>query len=142
MKKIRLICLVLALISVAALLAGCAKNNEEENEKPKLPLSVVETIAGNARELDLRFFAQYDYVTLGSLSMPLYYFQLSNSDYSLSVGTDETGAIEFMLLSHSSGEEIYLFHKNPGKLDPNATPYVEDASSADIREFIVRMTEN
>ena len=50
--------------------------------------------------------------------------------------------IESMMLSHSSGQEIYLFHKNPGQLDPNATQYTEDAKSYDLQKFIDKMTED
>ena len=67
---------------------------------------------------------------------------MRETDFAFTIGIDETGAIESMMLSHISGEEIYLFHKNPGKLDPNATQYTEDAKSYDLQKFIDKMTEN
>lgn len=139
MKKMRFICAFLVLCTLACMLAGCAR---EDEKKPYMTLDAVLNFADQARELDLRYFSQYEYVILGSAELPLYYFQLREIDYSLSIGVDSAGMIESMILSHISGEEIYIFHKNPGKLDPNATQYVEDASSYDIQKFIDKMTEN
>lgn len=138
-KKYRSLCLALMLCLMLGLLFGCARN-----DKPKRVLTVdaVLSFADSARDMSLDQFSQYEYVRLGSGSMPLYYFQLSDPDYSLSVGVDENGAIESMLFSHISGEEIYIFHKNPGRLDPNAAQYTEDASSYDLKSFIDKMTED
>ena len=139
MKKLRIIALMLALLSLSCLLAGCRR---EEEEKPKLTLNAVLSIADGARDLPITYFSNYDYVVLGSSEIPLYYFQLKEIDFAFSVGMDENGQIESMMLSHISGSEIYLFHKNPGRLDPNATQYTEDAKSYDLQKFIDKMTEN
>lgn len=139
MKKRRLLSTIFALCLLACLLAGCAR---EEEKKPYMTLDNVLNFADQARDLDMRYFSQYEYVVLGSAELPLYYFQLKEIDYSLSIGVDANGMIESMILSHISGEEIYIFHKNPGQLDPNATQYVEDASAYDIQKFIDKMTEN
>lgn len=139
MKKIRFFCLILSLCAILCLLSGCAR---KENEKATLTVNAVLSFADNARDMSLTYFSQFNYVQLGSNERPLYYFQLNDPDFSLSVGIDENGEIESMLFSHISGEEIYLFHKNPGQLDPNATQYTEDASSYDLQNFIDKMTEN
>ncbi len=139
MKKIRIICFLLSLCAVVCLLAGCVR---KEKDKPIMTVNAVLSFADNARDMSLTYFSQYEYVQLGSSERPLYYFQLNDPDFSLSVGLDENGAIESMLFSHISGEEIYIFHKNPGQLDPNATQYTEDAKSYDIQKFIDKMTEN
>lgn len=139
MKKMRFICVFLVLCTLACMFSGCAR---EDEKKPYMTLNAVLDFADQARELDLRYFSQYEYVVLGSEELPLYYFQLREIDYSLSIGVDSDGMIESMILSHISGEEIYIFHKNPGQLDPNATQYVEDASAYDIQKFIDKMTEN
>lgn len=135
MKKF--ICLVLAGLMLACALGGCA----EEKDKPKMALADVLAFADQARDLPLGFFAKYDYVVLGSSTAPLYYFELKEYDYTFSIGLGSDGLIESMMLSHSSGEEIYLFHKNPGILDPNATQYKEDAKSYDIEKFISKTSE-
>lgn len=139
MKKIRIICFLLSLSAVICLLAGCAR---KEKDKPIMPVNAVISFADTAREMSITYFSQYEYVQLGSNERPLYYFQLSDPAFSLSVGMDGEGQIESMLFSHISGEEIYIFHKNPGQLDPNATQYTEDASSYDIQNFINKMTED
>ncbi len=139
MKKIRILCLMLSLCAILCLLSGCAR---KEEKKSVLTVNSVLAFADSARDVSLTYFSKYDYVQLGSNERPLYYFQLNDPDYSLSVGLDENGEIESMLFSHISGEEIYLFHKNPGQLDPNATQYTEDASSYDLQNFIDKMMEN
>lgn len=135
MKKFRLLCALLAL----SVLAGCAR---EDEKKPYMTLDAVLSFADQARQLDLKYFLQYEYVVLGSAELPLYYFQLRETDFSLSIGVGSDGMPESMILSHISGEEIYIFHKNPGQLDPNATQYTKDASTYDIQNFIDKMTEN
>lgn len=140
MKMKRIALIFLALAAVLLSFAGCGGRQEEE--KPLMSLATVLDFADSARELQLGQFAKFEYVALGSSEMPLYYFQLRETDFAFSIGVDETGMIESMMLSHSSGEEIYLFHKNPGKLDPNATQYTEDASAYDLQKFIDKMTEN
>ncbi|MBQ4140916.1 MAG: hypothetical protein IJD70_06225 [Clostridia bacterium] len=139
MKKIKITCILLALSMLAGILIGCAKKKED---KPYMSLSTVLSFADQARDMDLRFFSQFEYVVLGSSELPLYYFQLKEIDFSFSIGLDADGMIESMMLSHSSGQEIYLFHKNPGQLDPNATQYTEDAKSYDLQKFIDKMTED
>jgi hypothetical protein len=139
MKKIRITALILAVLLLSCLLFGCKR---EEKERPKLSLNEVLAIADEARDVPITYFSDYEYVVLGSTEMPLYYFQLKEIDFAFSVGIDENGQIESMMLSHISGEEVYLFHKNPGKLDPNATQYTEDAKSYDLQKFIEKMTEN
>ncbi len=139
MKKIRITALILIVSMLAFIFAGCAKKDET---KPQMTLNVVTTIADYAMDLNITFFEQYDHVILGSAELPLYYFQLKEIDFSFSVGVDEDGMIESMLLSHISGAEIYLFHKDPGKLDPNAAPYEKPADSIMIQQFIDKMTEN
>ncbi len=135
MKKF--ICLMLALCMLGCALAGCAS----EKEKPKMSLSDVLAFADQARDMPLSYFAQFDFVMLGSSTQPLYYFELKERDYTLSIGIGDDAEIESMMLSHSSGSEIYIFHKNPGILDPNATQYTEDAKSYDIEKFIKEMSE-
>ena len=136
MKKILSIILTLAFVLCA--FAGCGK---KEEDKPLMSLATVLDFADMARELQLSQFSKFEYVALGSSEMPIYYFQLREIDFAFTIGVDENGAIESMMLSHISGEEIYLFHKNPGKLDPNATQYTKDASSYDLQKFIDEMTE-
>ena len=106
-----------------------------------MSLGTVLDFADSARELTLPQFSPFEYVVLGSSEMPLYYFPMHESDFSFTIGIDENGAIESMMLSHISGEEIYLFHKNPSRLDPNATQYTEDAKSYDLQKFIDKVTE-
>ncbi len=129
----RSICLILAIAMFALVFVGCAK----EEDKPLMKLADVLAFADLARDVPIEFFTQYEYASLGTL----YYFQLHETDYSFSIGMDSDGRIEHMMLSHISGEEIYLFHKNPGILDPNATPYTKDAKSYDIEKFIKEMSE-
>ena len=136
MKKLLSVLLALAFILCA--FAGCGR---KEEDKPLMSLAAVLDFADMARELQLSQFSKFEYVALGSDEMPLYYFQLREIDFAFTIGVDENGAIESMMLSHISGEEIYLFHKNPGKLDPNATQYSKDASSYDLQKFIDEMTE-
>ena len=136
MKKIFSIILTLAFVLCS--FAGCGK---KEEDKPLMSLATVLDFADMARELQLSQFSKFEYVALGSSEMPIYYFQLREIDFAFTIGIDENGAIESMMLSHISGEEIYLFHKNPGKLDPNATQYTKDASSYDLQKFIDEMTE-
>lgn len=138
MKKIRFIALILTLSALVCFLTGCKTKDET---KPQMTLNVVTTIADYAKDLNISFFEQYDHIILGSADLPLYYLQLKEVDFSLSAGLDIDGNIEFMLLSHTSGAEIYLFHKNPGQLDPNAAQYEKDANSAMIEEFIAQVTE-
>ena len=137
MKKV--LSLLLALIFTLCAFSGCGKKDED---KPLMSLATVLEFADGARELQLRQFAKFEYVVLGSSEVPLYYFPMSEGDFAFTIGVDENGAIESMMLSHISGEEIYLFHKNPGRLDPNATQYTEDAKSYDLQKFIDKMTEN
>jgi hypothetical protein len=137
MKKI--ISLLLALTFIACAFSGCGKKDED---KPLLSVAAVLDFADSARDVELRQFAKFEYVVLGSSEVPLYYFPMRESDFAFTIGIDEYGAIESMMLSHISGEEIYLFHKNPGRLDPNATQYTEDAKSYDLQKFIDKMTEN
>ena len=137
MKK--LISLLLALAFIACAFSGCGKKDED---KPLLSVAAVLDFADSARDVELRQFAKFEYVVLGSYEVPLYYFPMRESDFAFTIGIDEYGAIESMMLSHISGEEIYLFHKNPGRLDPNATQYTEDAKSYDLQKFIDKMTEN
>jgi hypothetical protein len=137
MKK--LISLLLALTFIACAFSGCGKKDED---KPLLSVAAVLDFADSARDVELRQFAKFEYVVLGSSEVPLYYFPMRESDFAFTIGIDEYGAIESMMLSHISGEEIYLFHKNPGRLDPNATQYTEDAKSYDLQKFIDKMTEN
>jgi hypothetical protein len=139
MKGLRITALILAILLLSCLLFGCKR---EEKERPKLSLNEVLAIADEARDVPITYFSKYDYVVLGSSELPLYYFQLKEIDFAFSVGIDENGQIESMMLSHISGDEVYLFHKNPGKLDPNATQYTEDAKSYDLQKFIEKMTEN
>lgn len=139
MKKYRIIALLLAIVTLTCVFAGCRR---EEEKRPLLPLNAILAIADEARDVPITYFSDYEYVTLGSSEMPLYYFQLKELDFAFSIGMDENGQIENMMLSHISGNEIYLFHKNPGKLDPNATQYTEDAKSYDLQEFIDKMMEN
>jgi len=136
MKKI--LSFLLALTFILCAFAGCGK---KEEDKPLMSLATVLDFADMARELQLSQFSKFEYVALGSSEMPIYYFQLREIDFAFTIGVDENGAIESMMLSHISGEEIYLFHKNPGKLDPNATQYTKDASSYDLQKFIDEMTE-
>lgn len=136
MKKV--LSVFLALTFILCAFAGCGKKDED---KPLMSLAAVLDFADGARELQLRQFSKFEYVVLGSSEIPLYYFQLRETDFAFTIGIDENGAIESMMLSHISGEEIYLFHKNPGKLDPNATQYTKDASSYDLQKFIDEMTE-
>ena len=136
MKKLLSVLLALAFILCA--FAGCGK---KEEDKPLMSLAAVLDFADMARELQLSQFSKFEYVALGSDEMPLYYFQLREIDFAFTIGVDENGAIESMMLSHISGEEIYLFHKNPGRLDPNATQYTEDAKSYDLQKFIDKVTE-
>ena len=136
MKKILSILLALAFILCA--FAGCGK---EEEDKPLMSLATVLDFADMARELQLSQFSKFENVTLGSSKLPIFYFPLREFDFAFTIGMDEEGDIESMMLSHVSGEEIYLFHKNPGRLDPNATQYTEDAKSYDLQKFIDEMTE-
>ena len=136
MKKV--LSLLLALVFVVCVFAGCGDKDED---KPLISLATVLDFADSARQLELPQFSPFEYVVLGSSEVPLYYFPMLESDFSFTIGIDENGAIESMMLSHISGEEIYLFHKNPGKLDPNATQYTKDASSYDLQKFIDEMTE-
>ena len=137
MKK--LISLLLALTFIVCAFSGCGKKDED---KPLLSVAAVLDFADSARDVELRQFAKFEYVVLGSSEVPLYYFPMRESDFAFTIGIDEYGAIESMMLSHISGEEVYLFHKNPGRLDPNATQYTEDAKSYDLQKFIDKMTEN
>lgn len=136
MKKI--LSLLLAFAFIVCAFSGC---REKREDKPLMTLATILDFADGARDLELRQFAKFEYVTLGSSELPLYYFQLRELDFAFTIGIDENGAIESMMLSHVSGEEIYLFHKNPGKLDPNATQYTEDAKSYDLQKFIDKVTE-
>ena len=136
MKKV--LSLLLALLFLLGVFVGCEKENED---KPMMSLATVLDFADSARQLELRQFSKFEYVVLGSSEVPLYYFPMRESDFSFTIGIDENGAIESMMLSHLSGEEIYLFHKNPGRLDPNATQYTEDAKSYDLQKFIDKVTE-
>lgn len=135
----RILSFLLALAFALCALSGCGK---KEEDKPLLSIAAILDFADGARELELRQFAKFEYVVLGSSDVPLYYFPMRESDFAFTIGIDENGAVESMMLSHISGEEIYLFHKNPGKLDPNATQYTEDAKSYDLQKFIDKMTEN
>ncbi len=135
MKKF--ICFLLIFATLGCILTACAP----EEEKQKMKLADVVAFADQARDLKMQFFENYEYITLGSEKLPLYYFQLRETDFTFSVGIGSEGSIEWMMLSHISGKEIYLFHKNPGILDPNATPYTEDAKSYDIEKFITEMSE-
>ena len=139
MKKFRIVAFLLAIATLACLFVGCKR---EDKEKPLLHLNAILAIADEARDVPITYFSDYEYVVLGSSEMPLYYFQLKEIDFAFSVGIDENGQIESMMLSHISGEKVYLFHKNPGKLDPHATQYTEDAKSYDLQKFIEKMTEN
>ena len=139
MKKIRIAAALLAALTILCLLVGC---NREEEEKPKLNLATVLAISDEARNIPISYFSKYDYVILGSSEMPLYYFQLNEIDFAFSITMNENGEIDSMMLSHMSGEEIYLFHKTPGILDENATQYTEDAKSYDLQKFIDKVTEN
>ena len=139
MKRFRIAALILVLAVVACIFAGCSR---KEEEKPLMPLDAVLAIANDARDVGITYFSDYEYVVLGSSEMPLYYFQLKESDFAFSIGMDEDGMIESMMLSHVSGNEIYLFHKDSAKLDPNATQYTEDAKEYDLIKFIEKMTEN
>ena len=136
MKKILSIFLALSFILCA--FAGCGK---EEEDKPLMSLATVLDFADMARELQLSQFSKFENVMLGSSELPIFYFPLREIDFAFTIGMDEEGTIESMMLSHVSGEEIYLFHKNPGRLDPNATQYTEDAKSYDLQKFIDEMTE-
>ena len=136
MKKILSIILVLTFVLCA--FAGCGK---KEEDKPFMSLATVLDFADMARELQLSQFSKFENVTLGSSELPIFYFPLREIDFAFTIGMDEEGDIESMMLSHVSGEEIYLFHKNPGRLDPNATQYTEDAKSYDLQKFIDEMTE-
>ncbi len=136
MKKV--LSFLLALAFIVCTFSGCGK---KEEDKPLLSIPAILDFADGARELELRQFAKFEYVVLGSSEVPLYYFPMRETDFAFTIGIDENGAIESMMLSHISGEEIYLFHKNPGKLDPNATQYTEDAKSYDLQKFIDKMTE-
>lgn len=138
MKIKRIIPLLLTLVFVLGVFVGC---KEKEENKPLMSLATVLDFADSARQLELPQFSPFEYVVLGSSEVPLYYFPMLESDFSFTIGIDENGAIESMMLSHISGEEIYLFHKNPAKLDPNATQYTEDAKSYDLQKFIDKMTE-
>lgn len=138
MKIKRIIPLLLAFVFVICAFAGC---KEKDEDKPLMSLATVLDFADSARELTLPQFSPFEYVVLGSSEMPLYYFPMTDADFSFTIGIDENGEIESMMLSHISGEEIYLFHKNPGKLDPNATQYTEDAKSYDLKKFIEKVTE-
>ena len=138
MKIKRIIPLLLTLVFVLGVFAGC---KEKEENKPLMSLATVLDFADSARQLELPQFSPFEYVVLGSSEMPLYYFPMRESDFSFTIGIDENGAIESMMLSHISGEETYLFHKNPAKLDPNATQYTEDAKSYDLQKFIDKVTE-
>lgn len=136
MKKILSIILVLTFVLFA--FAGCGK---KEEDKPFMSLATVLDFADMARELQLSQFSKFENVMLGSSELPIFYFPLREIDFAFTIGMDEEGEIESMMLSHVSGEEIYLFHKNPGRLDPNATQYTEDAKSYDLQKFIDEMTE-
>ncbi len=138
MKRIRIRSLVLALLALLSLLVGCPKTKD----KPKLTLDNIVAIADRARDLDIKAFESYEYIILGSKEVPLYYFTLTDIDFSFSIVLDEDGNVECMLLSHSSGEDLYLFHTNPGKLDENAAPYDGVATSYDVEKFIKKMTED
>ena len=140
MKKFRFAALLLVLLTITCLFAGCAE--KEDEKKPRLSLDTVVSFADEARDVPISYFSKYDYVVLGSSEMPIYYFQLKEIDFTFSITLNELGEIDSMMLSHISGEEIYLFHKTPGILDPNATQYTEDAKSYDLQEFIDKMTEN
>ncbi len=139
MKKFRITALLLSIVTLVCVFSGCGR---EKEEKPKLSLGAVLSIADEARDVPITYFSNYDYVVLGSSELPLYYFQLKETDFAFSIGMNELGEIDSMMLSHVSGSEIYLFHKTPGILDPNATQYTEDAKSYDLQEFIDKMTEN
>ncbi|MBO5701245.1 MAG: hypothetical protein J6S71_02285 [Clostridia bacterium] len=139
MKKLRIIAFLLAIVTLACVFAGCRR---EEEESPLMPLNAILAIADEARDVPITYFSDYEYVILGSSAMPLYYFQLKELDFAFSITMNENGEIDSMMLSHVSGEEIYLFHKTPGILDPNATQYTEDAKSYDLQQFIDKMTEN
>ena len=141
MKKFRIAAFLLALLTLACLFVGC-KKEEEKKDRPLMPLEAVLAIADEARDVPITYFSNYEYVVLGSSAMPLYYFQLKEIDFTFSITLNELGEIDSMMLSHVSGEEIYLFHKTPGILDPNATQYTEDAKSYEIQKFIEKMTEN
>ena len=134
----RIVSLLLALVLLLSF-AGCRE--KKDDNKPLMSLATVLDFADRARELTLPQFSPFEYVVLGSSEMPLYYFPLSDIDFSFTIGIDENGQIESMMLSHISGEEIYLFHKNPARLDPIATQYTEDANSYDLQKFIDKMTE-
>ena len=136
MKKI--LSFLLALTFILCAFAGCGK---KEEDKPLMSLATVLDFADTARELQLGQFSKFEHVALGSSEMPIFYFPLRETDFAFTIGMDEDGDIESMMLSHVSGEEIYLFHKNPGKLDPLATQYTKDASSYDLQKFIDEMTE-
>ena len=136
MKKI--LSFLLALTFILCAFAGCGK---KEEDKPLMSLATVLDFADMARELQLSQFAKFENVALGSSELPIFYFPLRETNFAFTIGMDEDGDIESMMLSHISGEEIYLFHKNPGRLDPNATQYTEDAKSYDLQKFIDEMTE-
>lgn len=139
MKKLRITALLLAIVATLCVLTGCSR---KEEKKQLMPLSAILAIADDARDVPITYFSNYEYVVLGSSEVPLYYFQLKETDFAFSVGMGEDGQIESMMLSHISGNEIYLFHKDPAKLDVNATQYTEDAKSYDLQKFIEKMTEN
>ena len=139
MKKIRIAALLLAIVTLTCVFSGCRR---EEEKKALLSLNAILAIADEARDVPITYFSDYEYVVLGSSAMPLYYFQLKEIDFAFSITLNELGEIDSMMLSHTSGEEIYLFHKTPGILDPNATQYTEDAKSYDLQKFIEKMTEN
>ena len=134
----RIVSLLLALVLLLSF-AGCRE--KKDDNKPLMSLATVLDFADYARDLTLPQFSPFEYVVLGSSEMPLYYFPMSDIDFTFTIGIDENGQIESMMLSHISGEEIYLFHKNPARLDPNATQYTEDAKSYDLQKFIDKMTE-
>ena len=133
---------IISILLVFVFLVSFAACKEKEENKPMMSLATVLDFADSARQLELRQFSKFEYVVLGSSEMPLYYFPMTDIDFSFTIGIDENGAIESMMLSHVSGEEIYLFHKNPARLDPLATQYTEDAKSYDLQKFIDKMTEN
>ncbi len=135
MKK--LICVMLACLMLVCAFAACAP----EEDKPKLSLAEVLAFADNARDIPIKSFSGYEYLPIGSSEQPIYYFRLKESEYAFSFALGSDGQIEYMMLSHSSGNEIYLFHKNPGILDPDAAQYTEDAKSYDIEKFIKEMSE-